>query len=250
MFRKVLLFVMLSVSLACSVKPLLAIELVPYSKADTVRGIIDDKAVSHELKKTLGNDYRTFINNFDMFGEPRSVAGGGLFVEGWLKDLYLESASAFVITPDGKVYAAWVVPESDVINYKDSYNNYMVNNDILQWSERFKGLNFSKNRVRLKGEIEKDRFSTPSFSIELTTFCSEKGSCNDATYSGERKRDGATLTMRGRATRADCAQPLCPVIAYKFKNSSTEYMLSKVDNTLTVIEKGKILMSQKGVWSK
>lgn len=241
---------MLSFSLACSAKSLQALELIPYGKTDTVSGIIDDKAVSQDLKKTLGNDYETFINNFDIFGEPRTVDGGGLFVEGWLNDLYLENASAFVITPGGKVYAAWVVPESDVINYKDSDGNDVINKDILKWSERFKGLSFIKYKIRLKDEIEKDRFSTASFSIELTTFCSGKGSCNDATYHGIRKRDGAALTMQGSAIRTDCAQPLCPVIAYKFKNSSTEYMLSKVDDTLTVIKRGKILMTQKGVWSK
>lgn len=55
-----------------------------------------------------------------MFSVNLIQSQAGLFAEGWLKDLYLESASALVINPDGKIYAAWVVPDSDVINYKSS----------------------------------------------------------------------------------------------------------------------------------
>jgi hypothetical protein len=66
--------------------------------------------VTDILRKTLGNHYQTFIDNFDVFGEPHTTPGGGLFVEGWLKDLYQENASALVINPDGKIFAAWVVP--------------------------------------------------------------------------------------------------------------------------------------------
>jgi hypothetical protein len=89
-----------------------ALELSQYNKLDTVSCIVNDSEVTDSLR-TLGNHYQTFIDNFDVFGEP--ARRRGLFVEGWLKDLYQENASALVINPDGKIFAAWVVPESDVI---------------------------------------------------------------------------------------------------------------------------------------
>jgi hypothetical protein len=86
------------------------LELSQYNKLDTVSRIVNDSEVTDILRKTLGNHYQTFIDNFDVFGEPHTTPGGGLFVEGWLKDLYQENASALVINPDGKIFAAWVVP--------------------------------------------------------------------------------------------------------------------------------------------
>ncbi|WP_226848223.1 hypothetical protein [Enterobacter cloacae complex sp. P15RS] len=94
-----------------------ALELSQYNKLDTVSRIVNDSEVTDHLRKTLGNHYPTFFDNFDVFGEPHTTAGGGLFVEGWLKDLYQVNASALVINPDGKIFAAWVVPESDIIHY-------------------------------------------------------------------------------------------------------------------------------------
>lgn len=250
MFKKTVLSVFFSMSLICSIETAHAIKLGQYNKPDTVSGIVNDRAVTDELRKMLGKDYETFINNFDVFGEPHTTSGGGLFVEGWLKDLYQENASAVVIHPDGKIYAAWVVPESDVINYKSSDKDKTVNQDIGHWAERFKNMHFAAEGIRVKEMIEKEYFNTQSFSIVLTTVCSSNGDCNDATYHGKRKKDGALVTLHGKATRADCEISLCPIIGYKFKNASTTYMLSKVDNSLTVIEGNKILMSQKGEWSK
>lgn len=116
MFKKILLPALFTASLLCSIESTAAINLLPYNKISTVSGLVNDKAVTDSLKSTLGQDYEKYISNFDVFGEPHSVPGGGIFAEGWLKDLYLESASALVINPDGKIYAAWVVPDSDVIN--------------------------------------------------------------------------------------------------------------------------------------
>lgn len=122
-----------------------ALELSQYNKLDTVSRIVNDSEVTDSLRKTLGNHYQTFIDNFDVFGEPHTTTGGGLFVEGWLKDLYLENASALVINPDGKIFAAWVVPESDVIHYQSSDNRPVIHADIQQWAARFNTLQFASN---------------------------------------------------------------------------------------------------------
>lgn len=122
-----------------------ALELSQYNKLNTVSHIVNDSEVTDNLRKTLGNHYQTFIDNFDVFGEPHTTTGGGLFVEGWLKDLYQENASALVIDPDGKIFAAWVVPESDVIHYQSSDNSPVIHADIQQWAARFNAMHFATN---------------------------------------------------------------------------------------------------------
>ena len=117
-----------------------ALELSQYNKLDTVSRIVNDSEVTDNLRTLLGNHYQTFIDNFDVFGEPHTTTGGGLFVEGWLKDLYQENASALVINPDGKIFAAWVVPGTDVIQYWSSDNSPVIHADIQQWAASFNAL--------------------------------------------------------------------------------------------------------------
>lgn len=147
MTKKYLAAVLLTALLTGVVETSSALELSQYNKLDTVSRIVNDGEVADILRKTLGNHYQTFIANFDVFGEPHSTAGGGLFVEGWLKDLYQENASALVINPDGKIFAAWVVPESDVIQYRSSDNSPVINADIKQWAARFKAMHFATNSL-------------------------------------------------------------------------------------------------------
>lgn len=145
MIRKNLACALFTVLLLGSVETSAALELSQYNRLDTVGHIVNDSEVNEILRKTLGRDYETFISNFDVFGEPHSTSGGGLFVEGWLNDLYLENASALVVEPDGKIYTAWVVPESDVIHYQSSDHSQVVNADIQQWAARFKAMHFATN---------------------------------------------------------------------------------------------------------
>lgn len=107
MTKKYLTAVLFTALLTGVVETSLALELSQYNKLDTVSRIVNDSEVTDSLRTLLGNHYQTFIDNFDVFGEPHTAAGGGLFVEGWLKDLYQENASALVINPDGKIFAAW-----------------------------------------------------------------------------------------------------------------------------------------------
>ena len=143
--QKYLAVVLFTALLTGVVETSTALELSQYNKLDTVSRIVNDSEVKDNLRKTLRNHYQTFIDNFDVFGEPHTTAGGGLFVEGWLKDLYLENASALVIDPDGKIFAAWVVPESDVIQYRSSDNSPVINADIQQWAARFNAMHFATN---------------------------------------------------------------------------------------------------------
>lgn len=130
MARKNLACALITALLLGSVETSAALDLSQYNRLDTVGHIVNDSEVNETLRKTLGSDYETFISNFDVFGEPHSTSGGGLFVEGWLNDLYLENASALVVEPDGKIYTAWVVPESDVIHYQSSDHRQVVNDFV------------------------------------------------------------------------------------------------------------------------
>lgn len=145
MTKKYLAVVLFTALLTGVVETSSALELSQYNRLDTVSRIVNDSEVTDNLRKTLGNQFQTFINNFDLFGEPHTTTGGGLFVEGWLKDLYQENASALVINPDGNIFAAWVVPESDVIQYRASDNSPGINADIQQWAARFNSMHFATN---------------------------------------------------------------------------------------------------------
>ncbi|MGX5029095.1 hypothetical protein ACWKYF_19450 [Enterobacter asburiae] len=145
MTKKFLAVVLFTALWAGVVETSSALELSQYNNLNTVNRIINDSEVTDNLRKTLGNHYQTFIDNFDVFGEPHTTTGGGLFVEGWLKDLYQENASALVIDPDGKIFAAWVVPESDVIHYQSSDNSPVIHADIQQWAARFNAMHFATN---------------------------------------------------------------------------------------------------------
>lgn len=78
----------------------------------------------------LGSDYEMFISNFDVFGEFYLILGGGLFVEGWFNDFYLENVLVLVVEFDGKIYMVWVVFELDVIYYQLFDYSQVVNVDI------------------------------------------------------------------------------------------------------------------------
>ncbi|MBE3512801.1 MULTISPECIES: hypothetical protein [Enterobacter] len=143
MTKKHLAAILFTALLTGVVETSTALELSQYNKLDTVSHIVNDSEVTDNLKKTLGNNYQTFIDNFDVFGEPHTITGGGLFVEGWLKDLYQENASAMVINPDGKIFAAWVVPASDVIHYQSTDNSPAIHADIQQWAARFNTMHFA-----------------------------------------------------------------------------------------------------------
>lgn len=223
---------------------------IQYNVDHNASAMLNDAAVRSLLKSTLANDYDVFMGNFDVLGEPKKVAGGGLMVEGWLKDLYLENNSVFVIYPDGTLYAAWVVPESNVIHYKGSRpEGEYIQPDIAQWADQFKDMHFLSSKAQGESK-EVDYFNTDKFTIEITTFCENSNQCNDATYYGKRIKDGAELTLKGKAERALCDASPCPPLAFKFRNGNVDYILSKIDNSLTVIENNKIILAEKGAWYK
>ncbi|PEI02910.1 hypothetical protein CRM79_06605 [Pantoea agglomerans] len=227
------------------------ISLSQYNSLDNVSKIFKDQNIVYSLKSVLGNDYGNFSQNFGVYGEPHKTANGGIFVEGWLKDLYLEQASAFVIQPDGKVYAAWMLPEDDKIHYvsNDRANNKMQE-DIASWAKRFDKKQSdtpAKNQKEIQGNGEKF-FETAKFKIRITSLCAVGSECNDVSYEGVRKSDRAVVRLKGKAMKSDCGEVSCPVLSYKFRNHDATYIINNVISNLTVVVNNKIVLSEDGKW--
>ena len=72
MTKKYLAVVLFTALLTGVVETSTALELSQYNKLDTVSRIVNDSEVKDNLRKTLGNHYQTFIDNFDVFGEPHT----------------------------------------------------------------------------------------------------------------------------------------------------------------------------------
>jgi len=222
-----------------------------YNNLNSVSTIFNDQKVVSILKSVLGSEYSDFSQNFDVFGEPHKTVKGGIFVEGWLKDLYLEQASAFVIQPDGKVYAAWMLPEDNKIHYvsNDLANNKMQE-DIASWAKRFdkkQSVTPAKNQKEMQSNGEKF-FETEKFKIRITSLCPVGSECNDVSYEGVRKSDGAVVRLKGKAMKSDCGQVSCPVLSYKFRNHDATYIINNVISNLTVVINNKIVLSEDGKW--
>ncbi|MGK9176044.1 hypothetical protein KXR87_23005 [Yokenella regensburgei] len=250
MLKKFAITSLVVAALCSPLSALASINLSQYDKISTASGLMENKDVTKSLKALLGSDYETYINNFEVYGEPHKTRDGALFVEGWMQDLYKENASALIVFPDGKISAAWVVPESDVIQYKSNADGAEINKDIKAWAERFGNMQFASLRSVPADYSETAHFNTDSFSIELTTVCDAEKNCNVSTYHGTRKKDGAELTLKGVAVRKGCDSGICPIISYEFRKGNAVYSVSKLDNTLTVVNNNKTVVNQTGIWSK
>lgn len=224
-----------------------------YNSLNSVSTIFNDHKVVSSLKSVLGSEYSNFSQNFDVFGEPHKTESGGIFVEGWLKDLYLEQASAFVIQPDGKVYAAWMLPEYDKIYYlSNDRASKNMQDDIAEWAKRFdkdKSATPAKNQKKMQNNGEKV-FETAKFKIKITSLCAAGSECNYVSYEGLRKSDGAVVRLKGKAMESDCGESSCPVLSYKFRNHDTIYIINNVISNLTVIVNDKIVLSENGKWEE
>ncbi|MDE1185994.1 MAG: hypothetical protein PW844_05865 [Pantoea sp.] len=222
-----------------------------YETLETVSNIFSDAKVVSGLKLLLGTDYAIFSENFDVFGQPHKTDEGGIFVEGWLKDLYLEQASAFVIQPNGKIYVGWIVPNDSKVNYRSNDDATTdMQKDIKVWSVRFKNTAITDDYSVVGRVNTTDRyFETKRFRVKLTALCPpDNENCNDVAYEGIRKSDGAVLRLTGKATRSECREKVCPILSYKFHNHDAIYIVNALINNLSVIVNNKMVLSEDGIW--
>lgn len=185
-----------------------AIELNQYDKLETVEGITANKTVVVQLKKLLGNDYDNFISNFDVYGEPHHTAEGGLFVSGWLQHLAQENASVFVIYPDGRLSAAWILPDDSVVNYRTNHPGDGIDKDIQQWASQLEGKtlpDMAPLASSFSGTWQGKDNDASTLSLKLT----QKGSKLIGTY--------CYITQGGN--RIDCADEDKPNLMGSVKNN-------------------------------
>lgn len=247
MIKKYLAVALLSALFTGVVETSSALELSQYNKFDTVSRIINDSEVTDNLRKMLENHYQTFIDNFDVFGEPHTTKGGGLFVEGWLKDLYRENASALVINPDDKIFAAWVVPESDVIQYQSSDNSQVINADIQRWAVRFNTMHFATTEQSLVVGSETKKLDTEKFTISLINKCGHFDSeCDKMYYLGMRKSDNSTISLKGKTVHDSAGK----IIGSTYKNGEIAYTVTYAPVKLVVSKGNHVLVEQSGQWLK
>ncbi|MGC0952976.1 hypothetical protein WKH24_17860 [Pantoea agglomerans] len=222
-----------------------------YDSLAKISAIFNNQAVVSSLKSVLGKDYNEFSQNFDVFGEPHKTKEGGLFAEGWLKDLYLEQASAFVIQPDGKIYAAWFSPEINEVHYvSNAPGRDTIQEDIADWAQRFDKLPSSGVNAEQKENSKKERFvETSHFRIKISSLCATDSDCNYVSYEGVRKSDGSVAKLKGKAMKSDCGKNSCPILTYTFRNHDASYIINNVINNFSVIVNGKVVLSETGKWS-
>jgi len=227
-----------------------------YATPDAVVNIFNEKDITTDLKALLGDNYNEFIDNFEGFGDPKKLSDGGLFVEGWLRDLRLENASALVMTKDGRLYAGWVTPDANKIMYATNDKQMKsIHPEIKQWAARFTGMSFSAGERQpvFADVINKvNYFTTPKYKIRVSLICSDQFNlCNKVVYKGKRKSDGASVILMGQVIREQCDKTACPASSYEFENkeTKTKFQLTVSDPTLTVLVNDKVVMTEKGSWS-
>ncbi|WP_034948219.1 amidohydrolase family protein [Erwinia oleae] len=230
-------------------------EVRQFSLPDNPELIFKDKELNRKMKILLGGCYSDFINNFEIYGEPKLTPSGGFFTEGWMQDLRMENASAMVVEPNGGIYVAWLIPENGKIEYRTNVKSgRAVNSYIKDWAERFSNVSFDEKKYtsnQISEEPLVRHFDSQKFTINLTLICSEEDSgCNSVLYEGKRRSDGATLMLKGKAIRSRCEKDICPVNSYRFVNNGTVYLLDTHLSSLMVIDKkGIVLLDEKGSWS-
>ena len=142
-----------------------------------------------------------------------------------------------------QAYPVYAAEADSLPQYNVDYNASEMLNDAAVRS-------LLKSTLAQGEQKEVDYFNADKFTIKITTVCENNSQCNDATYYGKRIKDGAELTLKGKAERALCDASPCPPLTFKFRNGNVDYILSKIDNSLTVIENNKIILAEKGAWYK
>lgn len=225
-----------------------------YNSIEKVDDVFKNKEITESLKIILKDNYNDFINNFDVVGEPHLTKNEGLFVEGWMKDLYLYSASAMVIEPDGDIFVAWVTPKTTKIEYRtNSVGKKEIDSDIESWGKKFSPyLSFQDKENTddfTDNETNSRYFISKNFIAKITFNCDNKKTiCNDVTYYGERKYDRAKIKLSGKAIRYQCESYSCPINSYEFKNYNIIYTLNVLNPSIEVSSNGKKIVNEPGEW--
>lgn len=96
-----------------------------YATLQNVPQIIADTRIQRNLQSLLGVNYPAFLQNFQHWAAPATLKNGGLYVEGWRESKQKNrQTSVFVIYADGRIYAAYIVPDSSIVKYFTNASDY------------------------------------------------------------------------------------------------------------------------------
>ncbi|MGD8164532.1 hypothetical protein [Pantoea sp. FN0307] len=217
MIRNFILALLVILMQASPVSTASVLSISQYATEYSNVNVLNDDSIKHILKTVLSKDYETFIGNFNVVDRREETADGGL---------------------------------SNIINYKSNQSESDgIQKDIAQWVFQFENMQFQTPSSEA-GSANIEYFKTKKFDVKISINCQGEIKCNDAIYYGRRIKDGAELTLKGKVARASCHERHCPILSFIFGNGNTQYILSKIDNSLLVIDDNKIIIDEKGTWNK
>jgi len=86
----------------------------------------------------LGVDFDEFSSTFEKWSVPVVLKNKGVFFDGWVDaNSPIYASSAFLIYPDGRVYAALIKKNTQHINYYTNDKVSGVNPAFIAWGNRF-----------------------------------------------------------------------------------------------------------------
>lgn len=90
---------------------------------------------------------------------------------------------------------------------------------------------------------------TPGFAVTIIGCGEGVVSCDDARYVGVSRKDGRSLTLKGKTVHTMAADGVTPArfLGYEFRNGNAIYRVTE-DGHLEVKQGSKTLVSEKGSW--
>jgi hypothetical protein len=91
---------------------------------------------------------------------------------------------------------------------------------------------------------------TPSFTVKIDVHCPEGHvTCENVTYTGTSKKNGASISVKGRTMHAKCADGItpCSFQGYTFTSGKINYRVLE-EGELIVMKGDKTLVDEKGTW--
>ncbi|OTA19512.1 hypothetical protein Xbed_02368 [Xenorhabdus beddingii] len=91
-------------------------------------------------------------------------------------------------------------------------------------------------------------FETKTYYITINVLCPEGNvSCANVSYTGVRKKDNASITLKGATLNRNFKTGDCSFYGYEFKNKDVTYTIYQ-HGRLEISRKGKRLFSEDGVF--
>lgn len=119
------------------------------TRAD-IEGVLADSRTQGPVRVLLGSEYERFIGNFETLAVPSALKSGGTYLEGWRDNQHLKQTSSLLVYPDGRVHAAYYVPETHTLRYFTNEAGVALHPAIAVWLKQFDA---SVRVVRVDGGV-------------------------------------------------------------------------------------------------